>query len=577
MRQDEDSKQVSGAPSPAAIIRRHTDISFPAKVPVGKTFPLRVQLVPSEETLPSGELRAVPKPHPHDVTLPLVVGEPAAPHEPPPPIRVNISVAAENFQIEGETHAQIIVPLVGRSPAVNFRLRGQQVGPGRIMIDFDQDGRPVGSVDLSPEVVPAHQRESEEPASSAGEIGIATHPGSVPDAVLTVFEFRLADRPGRLHFVFSTSDPRLQDLPVAFHGDLGTIDLNVEVADWVGDQLRRIGTLARQATANQEDVFRTLSTIGFDLFSQLLPKPLQDLHWTLRERGVRSLLILSDDPHIPWELVKPVRFNPLTGELHQEDGFWGESYSLGRWLRGRTPPSHFSYRRIVAMTAGGVAADPGKQQGVRDFVPDTSQTSRQVSLSSGGKTKEQGVAEGELAVFHGLEGKGAQVLILPASRHRILAALESGDFDLLHVVSHGQFGGPNAPDASALLMDDGPFWAAELSERMAAPLRSAAPLIFFNACHSGQTGFSLTRLGSWGARLVQLGCGGFIGSLWPVSDQAACKFAQAFYEALLAEKTLGNAMLAARRQVQEEFPNDPTWLAYCCYADPMATVTEDRP
>ncbi len=180
-------------------------------------------------------------------------------------------------------------------------------------------------------------------------------------------------------------------------------------------------------------------------------------------------------------------------------------------------------------------------------------------------------------MFHGLEGKGAQVLILPASRHRILAALESGDFDLLHVVSHGQFGGPNAPDASALLMDDGPFWAAELSERMAAPLRSAAPLIFFNACHSGQTGFSLTRLGSWGARLVQLGCGGFIGSLWPVSDQAACKFAQAFYEALLAEKTLGNAMLAARRQVQEEFPNDPTWLAYCCYADPMATVTEDRP
>ena len=94
------------------------------------------------------------------------------------------------------------------------------------------------------------------------------------------------------------------------------------------------------------------------------------------------------------------------------------------------------------------------------------------------------------------------------------AALEQGEFDLLHLACHGSFDGPSLADTAAVLMEDGAFRAAELSPRMEGSLRSAAPLIFFNACQSGRLGFALTRLGSWGARLVQLGCGGFVGALW---------------------------------------------------------------
>ena len=39
-------------------IRRHTDVSFPAVVQAGKVYNLRVQLVPAEEALPSGESAA---------------------------------------------------------------------------------------------------------------------------------------------------------------------------------------------------------------------------------------------------------------------------------------------------------------------------------------------------------------------------------------------------------------------------------------------------------------------------------------------------------------------------------------
>jgi hypothetical protein len=125
-----------------------------------------------------------------------------------------------------------------------------------------------------------------------------------------------------------------------------------------------------------------------------------------------------------------------------------------------------------------------------------------------------------------------------------------------------------------LHLEDGAFRASELSPRLAAALRAAAPLIFFNSCHSDRLGFSLTRLGSWGARLVHLGCGGFVGTLWPVTDAAASVFAQAFYRSMLEGRTIGEAILQARRQARACHPNDPTWLAYCCFADPMARIEE---
>src|SRR5262249_19210979 len=69
------------------------------------------------------------------------------------PLRVTVNVSAENFVIDGPPWAEIDVPPAGDSHPVLFRLRGEAAGPGRIMIDFAQDGRPLGSVDLTPEVV----------------------------------------------------------------------------------------------------------------------------------------------------------------------------------------------------------------------------------------------------------------------------------------------------------------------------------------------------------------------------------------------------------------------------------------
>jgi CHAT domain-containing protein len=182
------------------------------------------------------------------------------------------------------------------------------------------------------------------------------------------------------------------------------------------------------------------------------------------------------------------------------------------------------------------------------------------------------LADEELAVIRCLEKDGACVQFLPARRQQLCQTFEEGKFDLLHVACHGSFDGSSLADSAAVFMEDGAFRAAELSPRMAEGLRSAAPLIVFNSCNSGRLGFALTRLGSWGARLVQLGCGGFVGALWPVTDVAAVEFTRAFYGHLVQGTPLGAAMMQARQQVRRRYPHDPSWLAYRCFADPMARV-----
>jgi hypothetical protein len=48
------------------------------------------------------------------------------------------------------------------------------------------------------------------------------------------------------------------------------------------------------------------------------------------------------------------------------------------------------------------------------------------------------------------------------------------------------------------------------------------------------------------------------------------QFAQAFYNHLLAGETIGQATEKARAAIRPL--NDPTWLAYTVFADPLAAM-----
>ena len=214
-------------------------------------------------------------------------------------------------------------------------------------------------------------------------------------------------------------------------GDLGTQDLNTDVAEWVENQLHALGSLASQPGTAIEDVSATLARVGCNLFEQLLPKALQDMCWTFRQRGIRKVLILSDEPHIPWELIKPYRTDPIAGELIAEDVFWGEAFALTRWLRGRPPVQRFSFNRIFAMAQGGVAAPQTGPELTRDMVLLAEKPA--CDIGSADRHTDSGLesADQELAILRSLEPSGAQVQVLPARRLELMdASDERGGFDL---------------------------------------------------------------------------------------------------------------------------------------------------
>ena len=161
-------------------------------------------------------------------------------------------MAAENLEIDGPSRAEMVVPMEGTSLAVQFGLRGLKVGPGRVMIDFGQEGSPVGSVDLATEVVIDLEgdRTRHSLASAAGATDLSLDLGrhaAPPDLVLKVFEHRLTGHPGRLQFVLSSTHPRSRTCRFST-ATWARWTSKSEVAAWVDAQLHAVGSLAERPT-----------------------------------------------------------------------------------------------------------------------------------------------------------------------------------------------------------------------------------------------------------------------------------------------------------------------------------------
>ena len=162
-----------------------------------------------------------------------------------------------------------------------------------------------------------------------------------------------------------------------------------------------------------------------------------------------------------------------------------------------------------------------------------------------------------------------QITEIPANYLDVLAALSRGKHDGWHFSGHGQFAAPD-PDRSAILLERGQRLCAWQICGQVSNCGSTNPLVFLNACQTGRAALSLTDIGGWAQSFVKAGAAGFVGSLWSVYDQAVCQFAQAFYNHLLAGETIGQAAREARVAIRRL--NDPTWLAYTVFADPLAMV-----
>jgi hypothetical protein len=259
----------------------------------------------------------------------------------------------------------------------------------------------------------------------------------------------------------------------------------------------------------------------------------------------KTLLIVSDEPYIPWELVWPYE----QGEW-QDEAPWCITLRLTRWLRRdfqgnghEAPPAQILFRNIACLAP----TDSG--------LPFAQEEKKFLET---------------LIAQYGLVNTSPKQ---PAWTE-VMELLERGGYHWLHVAAHGNFYSSTPESDSAIwLQGKRPLTPDSIvGPDIEGNINQWRPGFVFNACHSGRQGWALTNLGGWANRLISNGAGLFIAPMWTVTDEWAFVFAQTFYDELLKGNTVSDAVRKARLVTRTA--GDPTWLAYTVYAHPNACIRQ---
>lgn len=303
-----------------------------------------------------------------------------------------------------------------------------------------------------------------------------------------------------------------------------------------------LSQLARRSAGSysaqdQAEISTRIAALGQQLYAKLFSNELKWAYRRIRQHKAEaplSLLITSDEPWIPWELVKPFE-RGTSAEDVLDDPFFCEQFALTRWLAGPSPAGQLEVKTIALVApASGLT-----------------------------------YVQRERAYIEGLAQRAPQAQVLPplGAISAVRDGLRAGNVQLWHMACHGNFVGAS-PDRSAVQLDGGELRAEEIVGPVEQGVAQSQPLVLLNACHTGRQDFALTGLGGWAQQFVHAGVSAFIGTQWEAHDALAAAFAVALYEALWSGQTLGQAAHAARQTIKGQDATNPTWLAYAVYGHP---------
>jgi CHAT domain-containing protein len=154
-----------------------------------------------------------------------------------------------------------------------------------------------------------------------------------------------------------------------------------------------------------------------------------------------------------------------------------------------------------------------------------------------------------------------------ATKQRLLDYFRSGAFDVLHYAGHAHFD-PIDPGKSGIICAGGEILCGgDLSN-----LHSLPALVFFNACETGRLRGSnprnrarraLAATDGLAEAFLRGGVANYLGTYWPVGDEAAMAFSTAFYSSLVQGFALGSAVNRGRAAVRAARSCD--WADYMHY------------
>jgi hypothetical protein len=271
---------------------------------------------------------------------------------------------------------------------------------------------------------------------------------------------------------------------------------------------------------------RNLRGLGNQLYKDVIPSELKDAVACMNEGDL--LHVLTDEPRIPWELVK------------NSGDFWGQLYVISNSLMsgdGRVEPESFTLRigKILNVIGHGIAG--GIATRARELFQDFR----------------------EKADIHLIDGGND-----PDATDRFYEELPTAD--LIHFTGHGLVGSAGA--YLQIVKDKASsanFMATSIGQNSLRP----GCIVFANACSSGESKTVIRRSLGFGPSFCQGGAKAFIGTLDPVSAYPAVRFAEDFYDRLFSGHEIGKALRAAK-QVPWKYKGETSLvpLLYSLYGNP---------
>lgn len=289
---------------------------------------------------------------------------------------------------------------------------------------------------------------------------------------------------------------------------------------------------------------KSLESKGRSLGAAMPPKLVTDLALLAKKKKTPSLLFISNENEIPWELAI---LNPLPDPT-QGTNFLGAQVQMGRWiLSGRTlmPPA-------VTVPVNQIFAMAGEYKVDNNQVPLPNAKKERAFLVKNYKAK------GLKATVNDLEG--------------VLTVKQKAN--LLHFAVHG-ISNPEADNQRLILNDGSRIPASSFGVAYVPGDEPTYSVVFLNACQVGVPGVSLGQTSGFPGEMLNSGVQGFIAPLWNVDDAIALQIAQTFYRLTMPLEsdepqrqavTLGDAL----RQIRLMYDNtgDMTCMAYVYYGHP---------
>src|SRR5262245_2447502 len=254
------------------------------------------------------------------------------------------------------------------------------------------------------------------------------------------------------------------------------------------------------------------------------------------------LVIVHDAPssRIPWETIRIGDWVPAAnGGLSRR--YVAENLSVAKWLEQRQKTPILNLLLVVNPT---MDLDGAEAEG--DRIQELFKTHPSVKIDE-------------------LRGPAA-------TRPALLAKIKSGNYDVIHYAGHAFFD-PWNPASSGIRCHG----KQVLSGADLASIGNLPSLVFFNACEAGRVrgvrkdrkeelrvDEQLDRTVGLAEAFLRGGVANYLGTYWPVADDAAKGFAETFYDELLNKKTIGDALLKGRSKVRNEIKS-VDWADYIHY------------